>query len=129
MPSFLLINKFDVIEIVKNCPWVAKLQIDNYVAENQFIGNYNISSIDLINIDRESNISNPSVEVNSPLNDMIRFIFQFKDIKEKFMSTGKNNKSGGKNSKEGCNSYSTNIKSNFEASTVIESKSTNCNLI
>jgi len=84
LPIFLLINKCDKMERVKRRPWVEKVQLDNYIRENQFYNNFFISA-ENIHDNRESCISNQSVDVESPLREMIKTLMQFPDIKEKLI--------------------------------------------
>lgn len=89
LPIFLLINKCDKIERVKRSPWLEKIQLENYVTENQFFNHFFISAEKTSDSNRESSLSNQSVDVDSPLREMMRTIFQFKDIKEKILSSSK----------------------------------------
>jgi hypothetical protein len=86
LPVHLIINKCDLIERCKISPWLEKIQIENYVKENQFYNNYFTSTTNRADINRDSSVSFQSVEVECPFKDMIRTILQFKDLKEKLFS-------------------------------------------
>jgi hypothetical protein len=86
LPVHLLINKCDLIERCKRSPWLEKIQIENYVKENQFFNFYFTSAAKGGELNRDSSLSCQSVEVESPLKDMIRSILQFRDLKEKILS-------------------------------------------
>ena len=90
LPVTLLINKCDKIERANRRPWLEKIQVDNYVKENQFFDRFFISTEMNGEITRESKTSTASVDVESPLKAMIRTILQFKDIKEKLLNQNKN---------------------------------------
>lgn len=85
LPVHLLINKCDLIERCKRSPWLEKIQIENYVKENQFYSNYFTSTTNSAELNRESILSCQSVEVEFPLKDMIKTIIQFRDLKEKLL--------------------------------------------
>lgn len=89
LPIFLLINKCDKIERVKRSPWLEKIQLENYVRENQFFNHFFISAESTGEINRESSLSNKSVDIESPLKEMTRTILQFKDIKDKIIAGSK----------------------------------------
>jgi hypothetical protein len=103
LPVNLIINKCDLKEKDEKRPWLDKEQIENYARENQFVNHFLISSKeskDSCNYSyRESLKSIESVDVDFPLKDIIKTIFQFKDLKEKFfnhnksVNYGKNNNS------------------------------------
>ncbi len=86
LPIFLLINKCDRLERVKRSPWVEKVQLDSFIKENQFFNNFFISAETHTRESNISNISNQSVDIESPFKSMIQSIMQFKDIKEKLIS-------------------------------------------
>jgi hypothetical protein len=102
LPVNLIINKCDLKEIDEKRPWLDKETIENYVKENQFINHFLVSSKESKDGNnysyRESLKSNESVEVDFPLKDMIKTIFQFKDLKEKFINQNKSVNNGKHNS-------------------------------
>ena len=92
MPVNLLINKCDLIERVKRSPWLEKIQLENYVRENQFFNHFFISAENIREKNRDSTLSSVSVEIESPLKDIIRTILQFRDLKDKLLLTKGNSK-------------------------------------
>lgn len=89
LPIFLLINKCDVLDRVRRSPWMDKMQLENYVKENQFYSHSFLSSQNnLSNIDphlSDSVMTNKSVDAETPLKNMIKTILQFRDLKEKLI--------------------------------------------
>lgn len=89
LPIFLLINKCDKIARNERRPWLEKIQIDNYVTENQFCNYFFISCEGDNSNTREtlqSSLSTNSVEIDSPFKEMIKTIMTFKDIRDKLLS-------------------------------------------
>jgi len=66
-----------------------KMQLENYVKENQFYSHSFLSSQNnLSNIDphlSDSVMTNKSVDAETPLKNMIKTILQFRDLKEKLI--------------------------------------------
>lgn len=86
LPIFLLINKCDKIERVKRSPWLEKVKIENYIQENQFYSHFFISAEPKDSRETiQSSLSNQSVDIESPIKEMIKSILQFKDLKEKII--------------------------------------------
>lgn len=84
-------NKSDQLDRVRRNPWMEKFQLENYIKENQFYNQFYVSSL-VNNYDnkeereRESFLSNQSVDIESPLKSMLTTIIQFKDLKEKLLA-------------------------------------------
>ena len=82
LPIYLLMNKCDLIEKEKRRPWMAENKIEDYTSENQYIKYYFTSTKEYTDINRLSNTSvTNSVDLENPLRDAIKFIMDFKDIR------------------------------------------------
>jgi hypothetical protein len=92
LPIYLLINKCDKIDRTRRTPWLEKIQIETYIQENQFYNHFFISAEGKNDLRDtiQSSVSNKSVDINSPLTDIIKTIMNFKDIKEKLINTSRN---------------------------------------
>lgn len=128
LPVNLIINKYDLKEREEKRPWLDKETIENYVRENQFIHHFLVSSIESRELNnRESLKSNESVEIESPLKDMIKTIMMFKDIKEKFLNNSIKQNSSKSNSKEVNSSSSSSNKSKSESKKINKDNKDNKN--
>jgi hypothetical protein len=89
LPIFLLINKCEKLDGMGRSPWMDKMELENYVKENQFYSHSFLSSQNnLTTLDlhlRDSVITNQSVDAETPLKNMIKIILQFRDLKEKLI--------------------------------------------
>ena len=94
LPIFLLINKCDLLDRSERRPWLEKFQLENYIMENQFFKHYYITtSRDMKKEYRETAqtaMSYMSVDIEHPLKEMIKTVFNFKDIREKFLGKKEN---------------------------------------
>jgi hypothetical protein len=89
LPIYLLINKCDQLDRVKRSPWMEKLQLENYIKENQFYNHFLVTSernSNMLEPYSDSFLSNLSVNAESTLRSMIKTILQFKDLKEKLLN-------------------------------------------
>jgi hypothetical protein len=78
-----------LLERSERRPWLEKFQLENYISENQFFKHYYISTSkgdkkeyrDTV----QTAVSFMSVDIEHPLKEMIKTVFNFKDIREKFL--------------------------------------------
>jgi hypothetical protein len=95
LPIFLLINKCDQLDRSERRPWMEKFQLENYINENQFYRHYYVSAKkDMKQEFRETlqtTISTSSVDIEHPLKEMVKTVFSFKDLREKFMGKNRDN--------------------------------------
>jgi hypothetical protein len=84
LPIYLIMNKSDLLEKEKRIPWMEENKIEQYSTENQYIKTYFTSATQENN--RVSNISTTSsVDLDNPLRDAIKFIMDFRDLKNSFI--------------------------------------------
>jgi hypothetical protein len=103
LPVYLLINKCDKIDRVKRRPWLEKIQIENYITENQYYNHFFISATNELKDTRDtlqSTLSTSSVDVESPLRDIIKTILNFKDLRDKLLGINASAKISKANTKE-----------------------------
>jgi hypothetical protein len=99
LPIFLLINKCDQIDRIKRRNWMEKNQMEAYIKENQFYEHFFVRSnsrnsveYELDYLNRESMMTNISVDPESPLKCMIWALMKFRDLKEKIVAISSTNK-------------------------------------
>lgn len=86
LPSYLLMNKCDLLEKEKRQPWMAENKIEEYFSENQFMKHYFISTKENNESNRGSNVSaTSSVDIEIPIKDAVKFIMDFKDLRNEFI--------------------------------------------
>lgn len=86
LPIYLLMNKCDLLEKEKRQPWMAENKIEEYSSENQYMKYYFISTKESNENNRVSNLSvTSSVDLEIPLKDAIKFIMDFKDLRNEFI--------------------------------------------
>ena len=126
LPIFLLINKSDEVDRMDRSPWLESNQIKNYVDENQFFKSFYISSVDRDSLRiRESSLSNQSVELDHPIKEIIKTIFQFHDIKDQILKGSKSDV----NSKVQLSRSNTTVKLNKSGSNDENVKSSKCYIL
>ena len=126
LPIFLLINKSDEVDRMDRSPWLESNQIKNYVDENQFFKSFYISSVDRDSLRiRESSLSNQSVELDHPIKEIIKTIFQFQDIKDQILKGSKSDV----NSKVQLSRSNTTVKLNKSGSNDENVKSSKCYIL